>query len=99
MLSFAIFCVQQKIKKNRTFKVSRKNVFVAFLIALALGAFQFFNTYANSFIDAIILVPSVNGLATVLQMISGRIIFREKFTAKQICAICIGIAAILLISS
>ncbi len=98
ILSFVIFCTQQKIKQNRTFKVSRKNVFLALLIALALGAFQFFYTYANSFIDAIILVPSVSGLATVLQMISGRIIFREKFTAKQICAICIGIVAILLIS-
>lgn len=98
IVSFVVFCIQQKIKQNRTFKVSRKNVFLAFLIALALGAFQFFNTYANSFIDAIILVPSVNGLATVLQMLSGRIIFREKFTVKQICAICIGISAILLIS-
>lgn len=98
IFSFVIFCTQQKIKQNRTFKVSRKNVFFAFLIALALGVFQFFYTYANSFIDAIILVPSVSGLATVLQMISGRIIFREKFTAKQIWAMCIGIAAILLIS-
>jgi len=98
IFSFVIFCTQQKIKCNRTFKISRKNVFLVFLIAMALGAFQFFNTYANSFIDAIILIPSVSGLATVFQMLSGRIIFREKFRAKQICAICIGIAAILLIS-
>lgn len=98
VLSLIIFCTQQKIRHNRTFKLSKKNVFFTILIALALGAFQFFYTYANSFIDAIILVPSVSGLATLLQMLSGRIIFREKFTVRQICSICVGILAILMIS-
>ena len=98
ILSFVLFCIRQKNEQTRTFKVNRKNVFLTFLIATALGAFQFFNTYANSFIDAIILVPSVCGLSTVFQMLAGRIIFHEKFTARQICSICVGITSILLIS-
>lgn len=98
LLSFVIFCTQQKFGVKKTFKISIRNVLLTFLIAVALGAYQFFFTFANSFIDAIILVPTVSGLATVLQMLSGRVIFKEKFTVRQICSICIGITAIILIS-
>lgn len=98
VLSCMIFFAQRRMKQERNFKVNRKNMIMIILIAVCLGAFQFFNTFGNSFIDAIILVPSVSGLATVLQMLSGRIIFREKFTARQISSICVGISAILLIS-
>ena len=98
LLSAVIFFVQQKFDFKRNFKVNKKNILLVFLVAAALGAYQFFNTYGNSFIDAIILAPSVSGLATVFQMLSGRIIFREKFTKRQICSICVGIIAILLIS-
>ena len=98
LLSAVIFFTQQKFGPKRNFKLNRKNILLVFLVATALGTFQFFYTYGNSFIDAIILVPSVSGLATVFQMLSGRIIFREKFTKSQICSICVGIVAILLIS-
>ncbi len=98
LLSFVIFFTQQKIGPKSTFRLNKKNVLLAFLIAASLGAFQFFNTYANSFVDAIILVPSVSGLTTIFQMLSGRVIFKEKFTIRQICSICVGITSILLIS-
>ena len=98
LLSFVIFCTQQKLGTKRTFKISKRNVLLTFIIAAALGAYQFFFTFANSFIDAIILVPSVSGLSTILQMLSGRVIFKEKFTVRQICSISIGITSIILIS-
>lgn len=98
IFSLVVFLIQKKIGPQRTFKVSKKNLLLIILIAAMLGAFQFFNTYGNSFVDAIILVPSICGLATLFQMLSGRIIFREKFTMRQICSMCIGITAILLIS-
>lgn len=98
LLSGVIFFILQKYSQNKTIKVNRKNVLLIFLIAASLGVFQFIYTYGNSFVDAIILVPSVSGLATVFQMLSGRIIFREKFTKRQICSICVGITSILLIS-
>ena len=81
-----------------SFKVNRKNILFVVIIAVSLGLFQRFNTYANSFIDAIVLNPSVCGLTTMLQMLSGRIIFKEKFTKRKISSICVGIAAILIIS-
>lgn len=98
LLSAVIFFTQQKFGSKTSFKLNRKNILLVFLIAAALGGFQFFNTYGNSFIDAIILVPSVSGMATVFQMLSGRIIFRERFTKRQICSILVGVTAILLIS-
>ena len=78
VISFVIFFTQQKFGTKRTFNISKRNVLLTFLIAAALGAYQFFFTFANSFIDAIILVPSVSGLATVLQMLSGRVFLRKN---------------------
>lgn len=97
-LTCVIFFTQLRMGRERSFKLSKRNLILILLIAASLGAYQFFNTFANSFIDAIILGPSVSGLATVLQMLSGRIIFKEKFTGRQISSICVGIVAILLIS-
>ena len=98
ILSYLIFFLGEKKVHNRTFKINKRTMLLTFLIASCLGAFQFFYTYGNSFIDAIILAPSVSGLATILQMLSGRIIFKEKFTARQICSMCVGVVAILLMS-
>ena len=98
VLAYIIFFVREKTVHERTFKLNKKTVPLAFFIAVGLGVYHFFYTYANSFIDAIILAPSVSGLATMFQTVSGRVIFKEKFTARQIVSICIGIAAIVLIS-
>ena len=94
-------CIVVFYKFNGTkfnFKASKKNIFLVFLIAASLGAYQYFKTTADSIIDAIVLVPSISGLSTTLQMLSGRMIFKEKFTPRQILSISIGVFAILVIS-
>ena len=98
LLTFILVLIQNKSRSKRNFKVNRKNMLLISLIALSLGAFQYFNTYASSFIDAIVLNPSISGLATTFQMLSGRIVFKERFTRRQLCSICVGILAILIIS-
>lgn len=98
VLSCIIFFAREKTTHERTFKLNKKTILLAFFVAAFLGVFQFCYTYGNSFIDAIILVPSVSGLATMFQTLAGRVIFKEKFTAKQIGSICVGIAAIVLLS-
>ncbi|MBE7039739.1 MAG: hypothetical protein E7398_03305 [Ruminococcaceae bacterium] len=98
LVTFILVFVQKGMKLERNFKINKKNLLLVFSIAGSLGLFQYFNTYANSFIDAIVLNPSISGLATMFQMFSARIIFKEKFTVKQICSICIGIVAIIMIS-
>ena len=97
-VTLAVVLLQTAAKQERNFKMNRKNISLLAIVALTLGLYQNLNTYANSFIDAIVLNPSISGLATTFQMISGRIIFKERFSRKQICAIFIGILAILLIS-
>jgi len=98
LITFVLVMFQKFSKAERNFKLTGKNIFLVFVIAASLGAFQFFRTNADSFIDAIVLNPSISGLATTFQMLSGRIIFKEKFTVRQICSICVGIVAILMIS-
>ncbi len=98
LITFFMVSVQRATGQKRNFKINKKTLTFVILIASCLGAFQYISTFANSFIDAIVLNPSIGGLATIFQMFSGRIIFKEKFTVKQIFSICTGIVAILLIS-
>ena len=94
-----VFVVVQKVRKQPiNFKINLKNILFICGIVLSLGAFQYFFTMANSFIDAIVLNPSVSGLSTIFLTISGVLIFRERLTKKQILSICMGFAAIILIS-
>ena len=98
IVSLVLVLIFKSRKSEINFKVKPKTLIIAFGVAAMLGLYQYFNTYGNSFIESIVLNPSVGGLTTILQMVSGRVIFKEKFTVKQICSICIGITAILLIS-
>ena len=98
LITFVLVMFQKFGGTKTNFKLTGKNILLVFMIAASLGAFQYFRTTADSFIDAIVLNPSISGLATTFQMLSGRVIFKEKFTVKQICSICIGISAILIIS-
>ena len=98
VVTLVLVLILRITKRECGFRLNKKNVLLLSVVALSLGLYQNVSTYANSFIDAIVLNPSVSGLATTLQMISGRVIFRERFSRRQICAICIGILAILLIS-
>lgn len=94
-----VFMFMRKNKKEEVnLKLTRPNIISIVLIGLFLGVFQYTYTYANSIIDAAVLFPTTNVLATMLQMLSGKIVFREKFTAKQIASITIGICSVLLMS-
>lgn len=98
LVTLIVILIQKKKKSEITFKVNKHNILLILGIVLCLGVFQYFNTMANSFIDAIVLNPSVCGLSTMLSSISGRIIFKEKFTRKQLLSIFVGVVAIILIS-
>ena len=98
VITFAVSSVQKARKQEINFKPDRSNILAICVIVLCLGMFQLLNTYANSFVDAAVLNPSVSGLSTMFLTLSGRIVFKEKFTAKQLCAIGVGLAGILLIS-
>ena len=98
VLSAIIYFVREKAVHERTFRFNKKTVPLAVFVAAFLGVFHFFYTYANSFVDAIVLSPSLCGLATMMQALAGKIIFKEKFTVRKILSICVGIVAIVIIS-
>lgn len=98
LFTFVLILINKKKGAERNLKFTRKNVFLISFIAVLLGCYQYFSTYGNSFVDAVVLSPSTSGLTTIMQMLAGKIIFKEKFTPKQIMAICVGISAILITS-
>lgn len=98
LVTFIVSSIQRVRRAEINFKVNRSNIILILVIVTSLGAFQYFNTLANSFIDAIVLNPSVCGLSTIFLTLSGRIIFKEKLTLNQLWSVCVGLVAIILIS-
>lgn len=98
LITFIVVLILKGQKQEINFKINKQNIMFILVIVVCLGAYQYFCTLANSFIDAIILSPSISGLSTMFLTLSGRIFFKEHFTPKQILSICCGFIAILLIS-
>lgn len=98
LITFIVVLILKGQKQEINFKINKQNIMFILVIVVCLGAYQYFSTLANSFIDAIILSPSISGLSTMFLTLSGRIFFKEHFTSKQILSICCGFIAILLIS-
>ncbi len=98
LITSVVFLFVRKNGEEINLKLTPKNTISIVIIGLFLGVFQYTYTYANSIIDAAVLIPSVNVLATIFQMMAGKVVFREKFSARQIVSICIGICSVLLMS-
>lgn len=98
IVTLILVLIQRLTKQERNFKMTGKNFILLIVVASTLGIYQNLKTYGDSFIDAIVLNPCISGLATTMQMISGKVIFKEKFGRKRLLSVFIGILAILLIS-
>ena len=68
----------------------------AALVGLFLGCFQWVFTYSQRVLEASLLLPVYNGLATVTMTVLGLLLFRERLTKRRFLSTLIGVAAILL---
>ena len=65
---------------------------------VVLAVFQLLNTYAISTIEAAIIFPSFYGGSLVLSALSGVIILKDKLTRKQVAAVALGVAALVILN-
>ncbi len=82
--------------KNKNAKYSKQpGVIVSgCLVGILLGVFQCLNTYAASVIEGTILYSTYNCGVSLLSTVTGRILFKEKLSAKQYIGVSVGIVAI-----
>ena len=98
LLSFAVCLVKKITRKNGSFALTSKVATLGISAGAVLAVFQLMNTYAISTIEASIIFPSYYGGSMVLSALSGVIILKDKLTRKQICAICLGVIALVLLN-
>lgn len=97
ILSFLILkLAAAKNNNSAAYKKRRQPKMIASgcLVGILLGIFQCLNTYAASVIDGITLYSTYNCGVSLLSCAAGRIIFKEKLSAKQYAGVFVGIAAI-----
>ena len=70
----------------------------AALVGLFLGCFQWVFTYSQRVLEASLLLPVYNGLATVTMTVLGLLLFRERLTKRRFLSTLIGVTAIVLFS-
>ena len=98
LLSFAVCFLRGVSNKENRFSVSPRAALLGVSAGAVLAVFQWLNTYAVSAIDAAVIFPSYYGGSMILSAMSGVLILKDKLTKRQICAILIGIVAIVILN-
>ncbi len=94
VLSFLILGVMTVRSKSITYKKQPEVIASGCIVGILLGVFQCLNTYAASVIDGTILYSAYNCGVSLLSTVTGRLLFKEKLSAKQYAGVFIGIIAI-----
>ena len=96
-MSFVVYCVSGRSKKVEISKSKPgKACFVSGIITGAiLGTFQCVSTYAASVIDGTVLYSAYNCITSIMIVFAGRLVFKEKLSAKQYVGVVLGMGAVL----
>lgn len=97
ILSALLMAFLKGKEKNVTLTVPKGVIISAVLAGICLGVFQCINTYANGIIDGTLLYSTYNCGCSVLSIIVGRALFKEKLSKRQYMGAAVGVAAILLL--
>ena len=97
VLSALLMAFFKAKEKNTVLSVPKGVIASAVLAGICLGVFQCINTYANGIIDGTLLYSTYNCGCSVLSIIVGRALFKEKLSRRQYIGAAVGIMAILLL--
>lgn len=97
VFSIIIYPVMTR-KEKPTFKINFSMFKFAFLAGICLATYQLTYTYALSTIDGTFLFPAQTGGQIIMSTLSGVLIFKDKFTKRQITGLVLGIIALVIMN-
>ncbi|MBQ7039552.1 MAG: EamA family transporter [Clostridia bacterium] len=97
VLTFIILAVSSLKNKSNVFKKPKRTVISGCLVGIFLGAFQCLNTYAASVIEGTILYSTYNCGVSLLSVLVGRFLLKEKLSMMQYAGVITGTVAIILL--
>ncbi len=92
-------CICGADKEEKSFRMPKKLVLAAVLLAAAVFVINQLATLAASSISSIVLFASINGGATIITALVGAIMYKEKLNARSTVGVILGIAALILIKA
>ena len=97
LMSSVIYSIAKK-NSQKTFKLNFDVIKYAVAVGVSLALYQLFFTYGLVHIDGTFLFPAQTGGTMLLSTLSGIVIFKDKFTRKQIVGIILGFIALILMN-
>ena len=98
LLSGVLFLVIRARGKKLSFRPGKKMLLYAILAGVFLGLHQFVYMAALKKVDATVMYPCMNGGIMILSGLSGLFLLKDKLAKRQIAALCIAAAAIVMMS-
>ena len=93
-----LFLVIRARGKKLSFRPGKKMLLYAILAGVFLGLHQFVYMAALKKVDATVMYPCMNGGIMILSGLSGLFLLKDKLAKRQIAALCIAAAAIVMMS-
>ena len=101
ILAFLFYFSYRLISRNKakaSYRIDKRLILFIVLIALILSVFQKCYMHALVHIDAAVLLPTYNGLHSVLMTFIGILSFKDKLTVRQKLGILCGIICVILMN-
>ncbi len=97
VIGVIIYTIVNK-KEKKTFKVDFKMLKYAFAVGVSLALYQMVFTYGLAHIDGTFLFPAQTGGIIILSTLAGVLIFKDRFTKRQIFGVIIGLVSLVLMN-
>lgn len=85
-------------KEKAEFKIKPRMIKYAAAVGISLALYQLVFTYGLAHIDGTFLFPAQTGVSVVFATISGVLIFKDRFTSRQIAGVILGALSLVLMN-
>lgn len=97
LIGIVIYTIMKK-REKRSFKIDFRMIKYVTGVAICLAVYQIIYTYALARIDGTFLFPAQTGGTILLSTISGVLIFKDRFTKRQLLGALLGLISLVLIN-
>lgn len=98
VMSCAVYGVLRLRGEKKTFAIGKRAILLSAATGITLGVFVVMNVYALGVVEGTFLFPTFAGGVIILSTLSGVVLFKDKFSIKQIIGVLIGIVAVVLMN-
>ena len=97
-IGFMLYFLKARRGEKSPLGFKRPILLYTLAVGLLLALYRRFNMYALSVVEATFLFPTYAGLNSLLMMLSGIILFKDKLSRKQTIGLICGIASVVLMN-